>query len=522
MAMLCASCITANQSLGSVYVPKDRDLKVRTVSFAVPVGMKMADTLQTNTSFPLIGNIYDDFYGLTNAEFAGTVTPPDTIPWGKDPKFVSARMQFVLSSVQTFTDGQEAVPQNFHVYELLTEMDTTRIYCNSIGRNDYSTYEIGRGSVIYTAGDTLTIPLIDEYASKFMNATKEELDSAALFIKHFYGIYIKSDLKIQNGVAGGRLNKFKSAHILFTYNSTNDAGTNRDTTVSFSVGSYYGTDIYTHSSRNLEVDGNNNLETIYYEGLAGIKPHIDANDLKDSLLVWIKKEDIDISKILIARASLELPYEAPADYEELNGYPTSLYPCTRYKYAYDAKQYYPLSAIYDSSLDKGDINRSLQYYKPDVTLYVQDVLGMIANHDEDEPLSSSWDLWLFKYYDGTDDVEEEEEDTSSLYNSAYMNYLYNSMYYGGYGGYGGYGYGGYGYGYGGYGYGGYGGYGYGDYDYYNMMNYYNYNNYYSSSSKKEEATVYYVDFINYCRGRINGNGAERHPVLRITYTTVED
>lgn len=521
LVMLCASCITANQSLGSVYVPKDRDLKVRTVSFAVPVGMKMADTLQTTTSFPLIGNIYDDFYGLTNAEFAGTVTPPDTIPWGKDPKFVSARMQFVLSSIQTFADGQEAIPQNFHAYELLVPMDTTKIYCNSIERTDYSTYEIGKGAVIYTAGDTLTIPLKDEYASKFMDATKEELDSAALFIQHFYGIYLKSDLKIQNGVAGGRLNKFKSAHILFTYNSTNDAGVKRDTTVSFPVGTSYGTDIYTHSSRGMEVDGNNNLETIYYEGLAGIKPHIDANALKDSMMVWIKKEDIDISKILIARASLELPYEAPADYEELNGYPASLYPCTRYKFAYNADQYYPLSAIYDTSLDRGDINRSLQYYKPDVTLYIQDILGQIASKKEGEPLNSSWDLWLFDYYDGTDDVEEEEEDTSnSAYNSMYMNYLYNSMLYGGYGGYGGYGYGGYGYGYGGYGYGGYGS---DYYDYYNMMNYYNYyNSASSSSSSSEEATVYYVDFINYCRGKINGNGAARHPVMHITYTTVED
>ena len=469
--------------------------------------MKMADTLQTSTGYPLIGNIYDEFFGMTNAEFAATVTPPDTIPWGTDPKFVSARLQFVLSSIQTFADDQDAVPQNFHVYELLTPMDTTKIYCNSISRSDYSTYEIGKGEVIYTAGDTLTIPLTDEYASKFMEATQEEIDSTELFIKHFYGIYLKSDLKIQNGISGGRLNKFSSAHILFTYNSTNDAGTNRDTTITLSVGTSYGTDIYTLSSRGLEVDGNNNLETIYYEGLAGIKPHIDANALKDSITLWIKNEGIDINDIIVARASLELPFEAPEDYEELNGYPTSLYPSTRYTYAYDAKQYYPLTEIYDSSMDKGDINRSLLYYKPDVTLYVQDILGKIASSEEDAPLNSSWDLWLFKYYDGTDDVEEEEEDdSSSYYNNAYLNYLYNSYY-------GGYGYGGY----------GYSSYGYSDYyDYYNMMNYYNYYSSYSSSSSSDETTVYYVDFINYCRGKINGNGAERHPVMHITYTTIKD
>ena len=45
------SCIKVNQTLGSVYVPTDRDLKVKTVSFDVPLGMKMADSLQTSTSY---------------------------------------------------------------------------------------------------------------------------------------------------------------------------------------------------------------------------------------------------------------------------------------------------------------------------------------------------------------------------------------------------------------------------------------------------------------------------------------
>ena len=53
-----------------------------------------------------------------------------------------------------------------------------------------------------------------------------------------------------------------------------------------------------------------------------------------------------------------------------------------------------------------------------------------------------------------------------------------------------------------------------------MMNYYNYYNSLSSSSSSE-ATVYYVDYINYCKGAINGNGAERRPMMHITYTVMQ-
>ena len=500
------SCVKVNQTLGSIYVPVDRDLKVKSFSFDLPVGMKMADSLQTSTSYLVLGNIYDDFFGETNADFAATVTPPDTVPWGQNPVYKSAVLQFVKFSTQSFVDGQDELPQNVHVYALTTPMDTTKIYCNCFKESDYSAEEIGEGAVIYNGGDTLTVPLKASFASRYMTATKEELDSAELFIKRFNGIYVKAD-KPLGGAPGGRLTKFKAGGVKLTFNSTNDAGVNRDTTIVFYIGSSFATELYTHSSKAFEVEGNNNLEKIYYEGMAGIKPHIDGSAIRDSIAAWVKKEGVDPKNVIVARASIELPYEIPeGDYSAADGYPTSLYPATRYVYAYDAPQYYPLSAIYDSAFDRGDINRSLQYYKPDATLYVQNVLKMIA---QDKELNESWDLWFFNYYTG--ETDEEEEDTSSdYYNNYYNNYLYN-MYYGGYG------YGGYGYGYGGYGYGGYGDY----YDYYNMMNYYNYYNSISSSSSSSESTVYYVDFINYCKGVINGNGAERRPKMHITYTVMQ-
>ena len=107
LSLALCSCIKVDQTLGSVYVPSDRDLRVHTVTFGLPVGMKMADSLQTSTSYLVLGNLYDQTFGETNAEFAATVNPPDTLPWGKNPEFRRAKLQFLKFSVQTLEEGQE-------------------------------------------------------------------------------------------------------------------------------------------------------------------------------------------------------------------------------------------------------------------------------------------------------------------------------------------------------------------------------------------------------------------------------
>ena len=333
-----SSCIKVNQTLGSVYVPTDRDLKIHTITFDLPVGMKMADSLQSSTSYLVLGNLEDEDYGYTSAEFAATVNPPDTLPWGQNPIYKSAKLQFLKFSVQTFAEGQEELPQNIHVYALTKPMDTTKIYCNSIKREDYSLEEIAEGAVIYCGGDTLTVPLKDSFARKYMDATQQELDSAALFIKRYYGIYVTSDKLIGSGV-GGRLVKFSAGAMRLTFNSTNDAGEQRDTTVNFPIGSSFATDIYTHETRDLEIDGDNDLEKIYYEGMAGIKPHIKGEAIRDSLIQWAAKNNVNLKDIIVARASIELPYDVPeGDYSIADNYPAALYPVTRYKYVYDDYQ----------------------------------------------------------------------------------------------------------------------------------------------------------------------------------------
>ena len=74
-----------------------------------------------------------------------------------------------------------------------------------------------------------------------------------------------------------------------------------------------------------------------------------------------------------------------------------------------------------------------------------------------------------------------------------------------------------------YSYYGYGGYGYS----YSSASMYN-TSYYSQlmsamyAQQSSSATFYYADYMNYFTGRINGNGAVRHPQLQITYAIMED
>ena len=370
------------------------------------------------------------------------------------------------------------------------------VTCSSLSEKDYIHTPIGKA--LLTSKDTVVIPLDRDWAEKLMAATRTELDSMELFIKNHYGLYFNTDDPIE-GFIGGRLNNFLSGDVKMGVSSLNNNGIRRDTTITFNIGNVYhgvSTQIFKHSSKALELDPENNEEVLYYEGLAGIKPYIDAAILRKSIEDWAEESGIDLTKILITRATFELPYEFPDDYRVVDkSYPQGLYPAV---YAIDSsegttdniKRYTLLGSIYDDTYDKGDINRSLLCYRPDVTYYVHSIITKDEIVDDDN-------IWLIAPFEYT-------QTTSSSSNSSYYNpYMYNS-YYNPYSYYGGYGY-----------------YGYNSYynNYYNNMYYYD--ALYSAAST-QSTTYYYADYMNYAIGRINGNGAERHPKLNLTYVLLGD
>lgn len=485
------SCIDTNYTLGDALVPTSNNLYVETASIDLKIGMKSSADIQSSSYYYAVGSVVSEQFGLTTVDLAATVTPSDTgIKFGTDPRLVDAYIFLELDNTDTFTTGQDNITQNLYVYPMARAMDSTMVTCSSVSSDDYIHKPIGKA--LLTSRDTVIVPLEKDWALKLMSATKAELDSMPLFIKNHYGVYLTTDDPIE-GTIGGRLNNFKTANVILMVNSVNKQNLRRDTTITFNIGSIYNgvsTQVFNHSSKALEVDPDNDEEVLYYEGLAGIKPFIDARILRSSIEEWAAGNDVDLSKILITRATFELPFEFPDDYRTVdNYYPQGLYPAVYSKDSTDnIKRYTLLGSIYDDTYNKGDINRSLLCYRPDVTYYIHSIITKDEIIDEDN-------IWLIAPF------EYVEKSSSSTSDSYYNPYMYNS-YYNPYSYYGGYGY-----------------YGYNSYNnYYNNMYYYQ--SLYNMASTTS-TTYYYVDYMNYAIGQINGNGAKRHPKLNLTYVVLD-
>jgi hypothetical protein len=125
------------------------------------------------------------------------------------------------------------------------------------------------------------------------------------------------------------------------------------------------------------------VETLYYESLSGIKPHISGAALHSLMQNWAEQNNIDLDNLIIAKATLEFPFEYSGNYKALDNYPGNLFPCKRVRTTKHTL-YTPIEEIYDSFMSKGSINRSLLHYKPDVGFYLQDLIKKESSELTDE------------------------------------------------------------------------------------------------------------------------------------------
>ena len=256
-------------------------------------------------------------------------------------------------------------------------------------------------------------------------------------------------------------------------------------------------------------------EKLYIEGGSGVKPVITAREIRNIVTDMLAAEGItNFNEVVINKASIILPYEEPADYRELDKYPTILSPTVKLRS--EEGGYITYAGLTDSSVaseDQGDINRSRCLYSPDISHHVQMIINLNENDADFEKNIESYNIWLLIMHD---EVVKESQSTSTDYSDYYNSLLYNSYYNNMmYGGYGGYGYGGYGYGYGGY---GYDSYGYGYNNYYNYMMMASYSSSYSTSettSRSLDKDRFYNAVLN---GPNFGTELEQKPRLKITFS----
>ncbi|MFA6769806.1 MAG: DUF4270 family protein [Bacteroidales bacterium] len=378
-AFFLTSCIETDKTTGSSLIPSDHILKVNTIGFDLPVQMKLSDSLQTVYSGALIiGSNKDPDLGTMQASAAFQFIPASSKhDFGESPLATSFKMYITVENKTFFREEDRFIPQNFNVYRLTKDLDSTVKYNNSLTDSDYLPQPLNSSGNVFFGGDTLVMDISLDYAQELVTATEEERDSLALFHKKFKGLYMTASTQ-PGSLEGGRINSLSpsSIYFLMTYRHL-DSKNNIDKD---SLIAYYVIDEgihinrFEHSSKNLE--STNPQDQIFMEGFAGVKPFIDFNQVKNNITDWAVQNNTDLNKFIIAKAEIRLPFEYPIDYIELNYYPSQLFICTRESLGSSVNKTIMYDPIADLSYlaSNGSINRSLKYYSLDITSYLQKVL----------------------------------------------------------------------------------------------------------------------------------------------------
>ena len=389
-AFCLASCITTDRSLGARLVPSNQDITLHTATLDLPVSLKMADSLQTAVSQSItVGAIRTKTFGLLHCDAAMSVTAAsDSIIWGGNPTVRSLTLNLVVDTNLVVNPSQLYIPQNFYIHQLNVELDSTMVYNNSLSEKDYNPEILSEGGFVYTGGDSYTVKLKEKIAQRLFEIPMATLDSAELFMKAFYGFYLRCDDPVE-GLDGGRLNLFdlSSSTLTLTYEYDAEDGNRKTNTAIFQVGTRYTVNVCNAGSRQLESD--NPADAIFMEGLSGIKPHIEALRLKDAINAWAAAQQIPVENLVIAKATFSFPFEYDGDRTQFDYYAANIFPCKRTPNSSNFVRYTPIDEINDTNLESGLIDRALLEYKSNVSIYLQD----LVKRDRSQ-ITAADDLWL--------------------------------------------------------------------------------------------------------------------------------
>ena len=478
----CVSCVETNGLIGGNLIPIDSQYEIFSAEMPIDkVEMRMADSLSGfSDSRIVLGAVRDDLYSLSKRGCALTIVPlADTLDFGNIQSVKSFHLHAAFDTTATSQAGQDRILQNVYAYALDENMDWTDLTdANDLaGKITHGTTSIIKGTPLLNGAADLDLDFTADFANAYLNYLNGKILSDSLtfdaFLKKFPGIWLETDEPVGNG---GRLNAFElqmnfnsSQYYLednygtFTLNTIYDAAVGPvDTTFYFYVGAQkyteisslfsdyktgsftqYAFNVTSHSSRALAGAA---ADKVYVEGGAGLKPVIAAKTLIDlsrkAIADTIAAHNLDaalISKAVINKATIVLPYDMPADYTDIDNYfPPRLSPTCRIK-TDTTSSFMGLTDASSENEDQGNINRSICSYTPDITYHLQQLLN--TKEDNEYLVKGSYDIWMLTMNQQTTTTTSSgNSDLSEYYQYlAYQSY-YNSMY-GGYGGYGGYGYG---------------------------------------------------------------------------------
>ncbi|MCQ2183437.1 MAG: DUF4270 domain-containing protein [Bacteroidales bacterium] len=516
----CLSCVEVNNHLGGSLMPVTRTYDIYVKEAPIEdIQMRMADSLSGFSSTRVtIGAIRDEKYGLTTRSCALTLVPmfADTLDLGKNPKFKKMHIELTRDSSSVESPDQEVILQNFNVFELEKAINPKKEFnCNtSIAHKNK---RISKTRPVYYGQDSLAFDFTKEFGEKFLSLKNEDVKDIDKYLEKFPGIYIDSDIPAGDG---GRINMFNlqmefnkeynflTGNYAFLNFEAEFDGKVKDTVLVFMIGMYdfYNVDsLFTNSTTYpqycFNATGHETRskagkagEEIMIEGGGGLKPVVTGKVLKKMAEDIISSTGEDPKTAIINKATLVFPFEFPDDYKEIDQFwPDQLSPTIRI--ATDSTvAFSSLSNTADESENKGDINRSLCQYSPDITYHLQQMLLIDENKPESIGMKNLekglYDVWLLIMADEVYTRETETNDEMAEYYNylAYQSY-YSGMYSGGYGS--------------------------------NYNNYYNYMmmaNYANQTSSYQEVQTE-LDRDRYYRASLNGPAFDgRVPTLKLTFS----
>lgn len=401
-SLFASSCIINDKSLGSQFVSDNFILKVDTINFDLPIKIKSLDSIQGySQNYMVFGNICDPAFGPVHSNTASLIYPySDTTYFGIEPELKSVYVNFYIDSVVFFRPDQEGIPQNIKIYELRTNLDSSKVFNTSITPDDYYPEPLNESSPVFFGDDSLKVYLKKDFGKKLLSLTVEDFDSLDLFHEKIKGFYI--EVEDPGSQEGGRLNYLSlgSSYLFLNYYLTDPERnySHYDTTETFSFGYGYAVNSIRTSSSHLATETPG--DKLYIESMSGVKPYLNGIELKNMFNEWMDKEGLTKETVLISRAELVFPYEmAPEDYDIVtNQYPSSIFPCFTYSSPDSIKFCDPLPEIYTNT-SVGGIIRSLKEYSCDITHYFQKLV--LANENNNE-VTSTQDLFISPIYSYTD------------------------------------------------------------------------------------------------------------------------
>jgi len=375
IAVSFSACIQVNDSFGDGFVPGDQDISTNVYSVSnIPLYTATLDSISTMSYYAqrnVFGSINVSPFGKVNTNAILRFYPNvSEHRFGEHPEFISAEFTFLISGTKAADENQENVVQNIRIYELNKTLYYDSIYYNtSITQNDYNPTPISLPGVTYNGGDTLIVPITKEYGDFLMTATDSEMDSLTPFFSKYKGFVLGVDTLSDQA---GRLNTLSTAIAYLKIQYRNDEG--KDT--SFLYWNDYPMIFSSiqHSSAtlaNYTDPPTTQSQTVYLEGLAGVKPVLDLLSIKDSIKTMLLKKNLRPDQLLINKLDIVISIPPTAN---MDNYPLRLTLCSRKVNDDSGRLTYPMIADVYGTTFGGTINRSLRNYSFNIARYIQRIL----------------------------------------------------------------------------------------------------------------------------------------------------